>query len=51
MNVFKLAGKFEKVSNIDLPISSLYLLAAPSTPPEDRYGAEAVSYAVLEDAP
>jgi hypothetical protein len=27
-------GGIENFSNIDLPISSLYLLAAPSTPPE-----------------
>jgi hypothetical protein len=34
MSIFKASGKFENFSNIDLPISSLYLLAAPNTPPK-----------------
>jgi N6-adenosine-specific RNA methylase IME4 len=29
-------GKFDKLSNLDLPVSSLYLLAAPSTPEAAR---------------
>jgi hypothetical protein len=32
INVYKLASKFENFSNLDLPLSGLYLLAAPSTP-------------------
>jgi hypothetical protein len=32
INVYKLGGKFENFSNLDLPISALYMLAAPSTP-------------------
>jgi hypothetical protein len=32
INVHKLASKFENFSNLDLPLSGLYLLAAPSTP-------------------
>src|SRR5262245_9270554 len=32
MSVHALAGKFDKLSNLELPISGLYLLAAPSTP-------------------
>jgi Protein of unknown function (DUF3102) len=34
INVHKLSSKFENFSNLDLPISGLYLLAAPSTPAE-----------------
>ena len=30
INVHKLAGKFENISNLDIPISGLYLLAAPA---------------------
>jgi len=41
MNVYRLRGKFEKFSNLDLPISGLYLLARPSTP-------EAVRQEVIE---
>ena len=36
INVYKLGGKFENFSNLDLPLSGLYLLAAPSTPDEAR---------------
>jgi protein gp37 len=36
INVHKLAGKFENFSNLDLPVSALYALAAPSTPAEAR---------------
>jgi len=32
INVHKVASKFENFSNLDLPLSGLYLLAAPSTP-------------------
>src|SRR5262249_23157773 len=32
INVYKFSGKFENFSNLDLPLSGLYLLAAPSTP-------------------
>jgi len=28
------AGKSDKLSNLEVPVSGLYLLAAPSTPPE-----------------
>jgi hypothetical protein len=34
MNVAKLGGKFETVSNFDVPLRGLYLLAAPNTPAE-----------------
>src|SRR5262245_16447502 len=34
MSVHALAGKFDNLSNLDVPVSGLYLLAAPSTPPE-----------------
>ena len=34
MSVANAAGKFENFSNLNLPISGLYLLAAPSTPAE-----------------
>jgi len=36
MSVHALAGKSDKLSNLNLPISGLYLLAAPSTPNEAR---------------
>src|SRR5262245_53657874 len=36
INIYKLGGKFENFSNLDLPLSGLYLLAAPSTPDEAR---------------
>jgi hypothetical protein len=36
INVHKLGGKFENFSNLDLPLSGLYLLAAPSTSDEAR---------------
>lgn len=36
INVYKLSGKFENFSNLDLPLSGLYVLAAPSTPDEAR---------------
>jgi Protein of unknown function (DUF3102) len=32
INVYKLSGKLENFSNLELPISGLYSLAAPSTP-------------------
>ena len=32
MSVHALAGKFDNLSNLELPLSALYLLAAPSTP-------------------
>src|SRR5262245_28324036 len=32
INVFKLSAKFQNFSNLDLPLSGIYLLAAPSTP-------------------
>jgi hypothetical protein len=32
----ELAGKYDKLSDLDVPISSLYLLAAPSTPEAAR---------------
>jgi len=31
MSVSRLAGKSDKLSNLELPVSSLYMLAAPST--------------------
>jgi hypothetical protein len=34
MRVAEMAGKFELSSDLDLPVSGLYLLAKPSTPPE-----------------
>jgi hypothetical protein len=36
MNVYALGGKFDNLSNLELPISALYMLAAPSTPNEAR---------------
>jgi DUF3102 family protein len=36
INVYKLSGKFENFSNLDLPFSALYMLAAPSTPETAR---------------
>ena len=36
VNVFKLSGKFELNSKMDIPLNDLYLLAAPSTPDEAR---------------
>ena len=36
VNVFKLSGKFELNSKMDIPLKDLYLLAAPSTPDEAR---------------
>lgn len=36
INVHKLSGKFETVSNLDLPMRALYLLAAPNTPVDVR---------------
>jgi hypothetical protein len=36
INVYKLSSKFENFSNLNLPLSGLYLLAAPSTPPGAR---------------
>jgi hypothetical protein len=36
INVYKLSSKFENFSNLSLPLSALYLLAAPSTPDEVR---------------
>jgi hypothetical protein len=34
MQVYRLSGKFDKMSNLEVPITGLYLLAAPSTPEE-----------------
>src|SRR5262245_14739099 len=34
MSVHALAGKFDNLSNLNLPLSGLYRLAAPSTPPD-----------------
>ena len=36
INVYKLGSKSENFSNLNLPLSGLYLLAAPSTPDEAR---------------
>jgi hypothetical protein len=36
INVYKLSSKFENFSNLDLSLSGLYLLAAPSTPDQAR---------------
>jgi hypothetical protein len=36
INVYKLGSKFENFSNLDLPLSGLYLLGAASTPDEAR---------------
>jgi hypothetical protein len=37
INVYKFAGaQFEKFSNLNIPVSSLYLIAAPSTPEAAR---------------
>jgi Protein of unknown function (DUF3102) len=36
MSVHTLAGKFDNLSNLELPLSGLYLLAAPSTPVKTR---------------
>jgi Protein of unknown function (DUF3102) len=36
INLFKLSAKFPTVGNLDLDLRSLYLLAAPSIPPEAR---------------
>jgi protein gp37 len=36
MRVYEMSTKSENLSDLDLPISSLYLLAAPSTPAEAR---------------
>lgn len=36
MSVHMLGGKFDNLSNMTLPVSGLYLLAAPSTPEEAR---------------
>jgi Protein of unknown function (DUF3102) len=36
MQVFEFAGKVSKLENLELPVSSLYLLTAPSTPLEVR---------------
>jgi hypothetical protein len=36
MRVYALSTKFETVSNLDVPIKALYLLASPSTPKEAR---------------
>ncbi len=36
MSVHALSGKFDNLSNLELPLSGLYLLAAPSTPDDAR---------------
>ena len=36
INVSKAAGKFENFSNLNIPVSGLYLLAAPNTPDEAK---------------
>jgi chemotaxis protein histidine kinase CheA len=36
MSVHALAGKFDNLSNLELPISGLYLISERSTPPEAR---------------
>lgn len=36
IDVYELAGKSDKLSDLELPVSSLYLLAAPSTPETAR---------------
>jgi hypothetical protein len=36
MSIYALSGKFDNLSNLALPLSGLYLLAAPSTPDEAR---------------
>jgi hypothetical protein len=36
MRVYEMVTKSEKFSDLSLPVSSLYLLAAPSTPEEAR---------------
>jgi hypothetical protein len=36
MQVYRLSGKIDKLSNLEVPITGLYLLAAPSTPEEAR---------------
>jgi antitoxin (DNA-binding transcriptional repressor) of toxin-antitoxin stability system len=36
INLFKLSAKFPTVGNLDLDLRSLYILAAPSVPPEAR---------------
>src|SRR5262245_18194435 len=36
MSVHALAGKFDNLSNLDVPVSGLYLLAEPSTPEQAR---------------
>jgi hypothetical protein len=43
------SGKFDKLSNFDLPVSGLYLLAAPSTPAAVQ--GEIIDRAVLADSP
>lgn len=36
IQVFEASGKLPNLSNLELPVSGLYMLAAPSTPPEAR---------------
>src|SRR5262252_10186039 len=36
IHIYNAAGKLPKLSNLNLPVSSLYLIAAPSTPAEAR---------------
>jgi hypothetical protein len=43
MQVYSVMGKFDNLSNLDVPISALYLLASPSTP-------EAIRQEVIERA-
>jgi hypothetical protein len=40
-----MAGKLPNLSNLELPVSGLYLLAAPSTPEEVR--AESANFIAL----
>jgi hypothetical protein len=46
ISVSELAGKYDKLSDLTVPVSSLYLLAAPSMPPEAR---QAVIEAAADD--
>jgi hypothetical protein len=36
MGVYRLSGKSDNLSNLDIPVSAMYLLAAPSTPEKAR---------------
>jgi hypothetical protein len=44
MRVYELTGKSENFSDLSLPVSGLYLLAAPSTP--DEVQQEVIAHAV-----